>query len=410
MTASVRAASIGRDLGSAPPVPTAALVLGSDYRALGVVRSLGRRGVPVRVLAGGDDRLASFSRYTEQAIEWPAGETARLELLERLAASGGHTWALYPTSDEAAAFVARHHASLAPLLALTTPPWQVLRWVYDKRLTYELAAAVGVDHPWTISPRDRDDLERRELCFPLVLKPAVKTAVNNRFTAAKAWRADDQATLLRLYDEASSLVGSDNLMVQELIEGEGASQLSYAALAESGTVLYSLAARRTRQYPADFGRASTFVETIEDPGLAAPSRLLIERIGFSGLLEIEYKVDASTGRTRLLDFNPRVWGWHTLCARAGIDFPWLLWLRLRGAPAPPCEARPGIRWVRISTDMPTAAREIVRRRLSAREYFSSLLPPHESAVFARDDPRPGLVELPLLARTLARRARSTRGL
>src|SRR5437867_2002655 len=40
-----------------------ALVTGADYRALGVVRSLGRRRVPVWVLRSGADMLAATSRY-----------------------------------------------------------------------------------------------------------------------------------------------------------------------------------------------------------------------------------------------------------------------------------------------------------------------------------------------------------
>jgi D-aspartate ligase len=359
-----------RQLSSSGRAPTAALVLGSDYRALGIVRSLGRRGVPVRVLASGDDRLASFSRYADDTVHWPEGTAERLTLLRYLAQTDQQTWALFPSADESAAFVSRHHADLAPWLVLTTPPWEVLEWTYDKRRTHELAVAAGVDHPWTIYPRSRAELEREELRFPLVLKPAVKP-VFNRFTAAKAWRADDRATLLRLYDEACTLVDPDVLMVQELISGGGAAQLSYAALAE--------------------------------PGIAEPSRRLIAECGFSGLIEIEYKVDAATQRALLLDINPRVWGWHTLGARAGVDFSWLLWLRLCGETPQPVEARTGVRWVRLSTDLPTAVKEISRRRLPAHAYLASLLPPHEGAIFARDDPRPGLLEFPLLLRTLLKR-------
>jgi D-aspartate ligase len=388
--------------------PSAALVLGSDYRALGVVRSLGRKGVPVRVLASGDDRLACFSRFTRETLEWPAETGARLELLERLARAGGHTWALFPSADESAAFVARHHVELAPLLALTTPDWDALRWAHDKRLTHELATLAGVDYPRTLYPRSRLDLEHAQLTFPLILKPAVKEELN-RFTAAKAWRADDRETLLRRYDEAVELVDPEVLVVQELVRGGGDTQLSWAALAEDGGVLYSLTARRTRQYPADFGRASTFVETIDDPGIGEASRRLVAAGGFSGLVEIEYKVDPESGRVLLLDINPRVWGWQSLCARAGVDFPWLLWLALRGEELPEAAAAPGVRWVRLSTDLPTATKEILRGRLRARAYLLSLRPPHEGAIFARDDVRPGLVELPLLARTLVRRLRSDGG-
>jgi predicted ATP-grasp superfamily ATP-dependent carboligase len=402
----VRAAP-ARDPGLRPLAgpPSAALVLGSDYRALGLVRSLGRKGVPVRVLASGDDRLASFSRYAHETLDWPAETGERLELLERLAGADGRTWALFPSADESAAFVAEHHGSLAPLLALTTPPWDTLRWAHDKRLTHELATAAGVDYPLTVYPRSWEDLERAELTFPLILKPAVKDELN-RFTAAKAWRADDRETLLRRYEEAVELVDPEVLVVQELVRGGGDTQLSYAALAESGEVLYSLTARRTRQYPADFGRASTFVETIDDPGIGEASRRLIAAGRLSGLVEIEYKVDPATGRILLLDINPRVWGWQSLCARAGVDFPWLFWLALRGEELPEAQARAGVRWVRLSTDLPTAVKEILHRRLPAGAYLSSLRPPHEGAIFARDDVRPGLVELPLLVRTLVRRLRS----
>lgn len=398
-------AAVARGLRAQVGAPSGALVLGSDYRALGVVRSLGRRGVPVRVLASGDDRLATYSRYAVGVAEWPAAEDDQLTLLDRLARSDGHTWALIPSADESAAFVARNHEQLARTFVVTTPPWHVLRWSYDKRCTHELAVAAGVDYPATIYPRDRRDLERSLVRFPVVLKPSVKPTFN-RFTAAKAWRADDRATLLRRYDEACELVDPDTLFVQELIGGGGTTQLSYAALADAGEVLCSLVAQRTRQYPADFGRASTFVETIEDPGIADRSRRLIEACSFSGLIEIEYKVDAATGRTLLLDLNPRVWGWHTLSARAGVDFPWLLWLRLCGEDLPEVSPQPGVRWARLSTDLPTSLSEIVHRRLSLRTYLNSLRPPLESAIFAWDDPRPGLLELPLLLRTLIRRLNS----
>jgi predicted ATP-grasp superfamily ATP-dependent carboligase len=384
--------------------PTAALVLGSDYRALGVVRSLGRKGVPVRVLASGDDRLATYSRYAGETLEWPEDDDERLEVLER-ATRGEHVWALFPSADDSAEWVARRHERLQTQLALTTPPWETLRWAHDKRLTHELALLAEVDYPLTLYPRSRGDLETAKLRFPLILKPAVKEE-SNALTTAKAWRVDDRESLLRRYDEAVQLVDPETLVVQELVHGGGDSQLSYAALAESGRVLSSLTARRTRQYPADFGRASTFVETVELPELHEPAQRLIEHSNFSGLIEIEFKRDAPTGRLLLLDLNPRVWGWHSLCGRAGVDFPWLLWLAVRGEDLPAAQARTGVRWLRLSTDLPTSAKEILGGRLRLRVFLASVLRPHEGAVFTRDDPRPGLVEWPLLLATLLRRLRA----
>lgn len=380
--------------------PGGALVLGADYRGLGVVRSLGRRGVPVWVLTQPGETLAAHSRYARRALRAPAEEPGRGDALLELAAEIPG-WALVPTTDEDAALVARRHAELGARYTLTSPDWRTLRWAYDKRWTYRLADACGVARPWTAQPRDRAELAALEVPFPAVLKPAVKTGFN-ALTAAKAWRVDDRAALLARYDEACALVDPSVLLVQELVPGDGG-QYSHAALCRDGRPLATITARRTRQYPADFGRASTFVETIDDPEVAAAAEALLGQLGLTGLAEVEFKRDRRDGSLRLLDVNPRVWGWHTLGAAAGVDFPYLLWLLVSGERVREARARAGVRWLRLSTDLPCAVREVARRRLSARAYLRSLRGPLERAVGSRDDPLPGLLELPLLAGTLARR-------
>ena len=384
--------------------PRGALVLGGEYRALGVVRSLGRRGVPVHVVLEGDDRLAGLSRFCRRRFPWPEeGEREQVEHLLALAESEGLVgWALIPSGDETAALISRNHDELGRSFTLTTPPWADLVDAYDKRRTYDLADRLGLDQPRTLIPANRGDLERAELDFPVVLKPAVKESFN-RLTAAKAWRVDSHAELLERYDEACELVAPDVLMVQELIPGGGDAQFSYAALCRDGHSLAGIVARRTRQYPSDFGRASTFVESIDLPEVRDLGVTLFEAMGFTGLIEAEFKRDPRDGRYKLLDMNPRVWGWHTLGAAAGVDFSHLLWLMVSGHDVPRVTPQPGVRWVRTSTDLPNAVRDILGRRLSPRDYFRSLRRPRETAIFALDDPLPGLYEYPMLLRTIARR-------
>ena len=369
-----------------------ALVLAADYRGLGVVRSLGRNGVRVWVLTRPEERLAGSSRYAERVLTRPAGDL--VEFL--LGLEGVDGWALFPTSDEDAAAVGRAHERLATRFVVTSPPWDVLRWGYDKRLMHELADELDIAAPRTVFGPDAD------VGFPAVIKPAVKTGFNE-LTAAKAWRVDTPAALRERFSEAAELVDPSVLMVQEQIPGGGSSQLSYAALARDGEPLAWLTARRTRQYPADFGRASTYVETMDVPDIVEPSLRFLRHIRFTGLVELEYKRDPRDGVAKLLDVNPRVWGWHTLGAAAGVDFTWLMWLLASVGEVPHVEARTGVRWLRLSTDLPTALREIVHRRLSAAAYVRTLLLPKESAIAARDDPLPGLLELPLLAGVLVRR-------
>ena len=379
-----------------------ALILGAEYRALGVARSLGRHGIRVGVVQDGDDTIASQSRYVERSMRFPESDEARLELLAALALDGLEGWTLFPSGDETAALVARNHRRLAEAFVLTTPPWDVFRWAYDKRLTYRLAASLGLDTPSTWYASGTDDLERLDLAFPAILKPAVKTSFN-RLTAAKAWQVDSRAELNARFAEACELIDPDELMIQELVAGGGEDQFSYAALCDEGEVLADIVARRTRQFPPDFGRASTFVESFDAPEIVEPSQQLLREMRFDGLIEVEFKRDSDNRKYQLLDANPRVWGWHTLGAPAGVDFAYLAWRHANGRAVQPARGRPGMRWVRLSTDLPTSVKEILGGRLSARAYARSLIGNVEGAIFARDDPVPGLLEAPLMVRTLVRR-------
>jgi len=375
-----------------------ALVMDADYRGLAVVRSLGRHGIPVWVLEHGDQLLATLSRYNRRTLSWPSqDEEEKVNFLVNLADREGiRDWVLFPTGDQGAALVARHHQTLGEHFQLTTPSWDLLQWSYDKRLAYQLADRVGVSHPWTMYPANGEEVAASDCLYPVVLKPAYRSCFN-RFTASKAWRIDTREQLLARYDEAKTLVDPSILMIQELIPGGGESQFSFTALCQDGRPIASLTARRSRQIPMDFGRASTFVETVDDPATSAAAARLLDALRYTGIVEVEFKRDPRDGKLKLLDINPRVWGWHSLCGSAGVDYPYLLWLLTIGEPIPATEAAVGVRWVRMSTDAPTAIREILRGRLALREYLRSIRPPLSPAIYASDDPLPGVLEIPLLA-------------
>ncbi|NJO36097.1 MAG: hypothetical protein HC869_26595, partial [Rhodospirillales bacterium] len=220
-----------------------------------------------------------------------------------------------------------------------------------------------------------------------------------------AWRVENRQELLRRYDQACTMVAPDTILVQELIPGSGETQLSYAALCSRGRPVAWLIARRTRQYPPDFGRGSSFVETVDEPALHEPARQLLAAIDYNGLVELEFKHDPRTGRSKLLDINTRTWGWHTLGRRAGVDFPYLSWRLAHGEPIAETRAQPGARWVRGVTDLPSAFAAIRQGRLSVGAYLRGLRPPLECAVLAFDDPLPAVVDRPsLLYRAWRRRS------
>jgi predicted ATP-grasp superfamily ATP-dependent carboligase len=227
----------------------------------------------------------------------------------------------------------------------------------------------------------------------------VKPAIKERFvyaTKAKAWRADSREQLVELFTRASGLVDDGEVMIQELIPGDGRHQFAYCAFFKDGQAVGKMVARRSRQHPPEFGKASTFVETVDLPELEALSERFLRAIDYYGLVELEYKRDPRDGRFRLLDVNARTWGYHSLGPRAGVDFPSLLFDDQLDAPAAPCRTQAGVGWIRLATDLPTAAVEILGGRSALRDYVRSLRRIDTEAVFTRDDPLPGLVECVLI--------------
>ncbi len=202
---------------------TGALVVGGDYQGLGIVRSLGRRGVPVCVVD--DERsISRFSRYTTRFVKSPDLRDehkvvdAVLDIGKRFNLKG---WVLYPTREELVAAFSRNRAQLSELFRVPTPEWDTVRWAWDKRNTYRLANKLGIPTPVTHYPENVGQLaELDRWTPPFAIKPAIKEHFIYA-TKAKAWRANSHAELKALFRKASELVGPGEVMVQELIPGRG---------------------------------------------------------------------------------------------------------------------------------------------------------------------------------------------
>jgi D-aspartate ligase len=76
---------------------------------------------------------------------------------------------------------------------------------------------------------------------------------------------------------------------------------------------------------------------------------------------------------------------------------------MRDEPVPEVRARSGQHWMHLSVDLWVAVKEMLHGRLSPWDYLRELLEERESAIFAWDDPLPGIFDLPLYALTAGRR-------
>ncbi|HKW16991.1 MAG TPA: hypothetical protein VJO35_05735 [Terriglobales bacterium] len=374
-----------------------AVIVGGEHPGLGIARSLGQKGIPVCVI---DDQgsISEFSRYVDRVIRVKdlREEASAVEsLLDAGERHGLHGWVLFPTRDETVAAISRNREKLSQVFRVTTPAWETIQWAWNKKNTYELAAELNIPVPRTYNPKTESELAALYGQLPLAVKPAVK---ENFFyaTGAKAWRADTPKELHRLYNRAIQQIPASEILVQEIIPGNGERQYSYCALFRDGRPHGTLVARRARQHPHEFGRAATYVETMDLREIEVLAEKFLKAIDYHGLVEVEFKQDPRDGQFKLLDVNARTWGFHSLGAAAGVDFPYLLYADQVGEISKAHRAKPGIGWLRLVTDFPTVVTGFCVGRLSVSHYLQSLRNTRVESVFSTADPLPFFGELLLL--------------
>src|SRR5450755_42552 len=369
------------------------ILLGSDFKALGVVRSLGQKGIP-SIVIDNIPRSAWFSRYVVKRFTWQGhmdDETFVPFLLNIGKQYHLEQWVLFPTQDEVVQLVACNAQQLAQIYRLVTQDWSVVQWANDKRLTYRMAQETGVPCPGTHYPANEDELAALDVMFPVIIKPAFSVKLQYT-TRLKALPANSREELLAQYRSAIKNIPSAEIMVQEVIPGDGRAQYSAVAFCEEGRILTGMTARRTRQYPIDYGLGSSFVEAVPVPGLLELAEKLLLHMKVSGMVEIEFKYDQRDQQYKLLDINVRPWGWHTLCIACGLDFPYMQYCAATGQEqtSTPATPRYDYHWLRVLTDLPAGLQEMRAGITTPYAYLKSLHGKTAFSVLDWHDPLPAL--------------------
>jgi D-aspartate ligase len=373
-----------------------AVIIGGHFLSLGAARNLAKHGVPV-YLVDEEICVAQFSRHVQRSFRCPGyeDETGFVEYLQGLAGIMGlEGGVLFPSTDESMRILSQHRNTLSEHFRVTSPDWDTVKHLYDKRLTNLLAQKQGVPVPWTCNPRGIEELAGPGIEYPVVVKPAISTHLTAQ-TKKKAYRADNFRELQSTYKGMAAIMDPAEILVQELVPGRAENLYSYFGFFEGGKPSAGYSARRLRQHPMEFGRASTYAITVNLPELEALAAKLLSGIGYTGLAEIEFMYNPKHSRFELLEVNARIWGWITLAVHAGVDLPYIAYAYMVGEQVSGQAFREGVKWMRLTTDIPTAAAEIRHGRLKPGDYLRSIWGSRD-AVFSIDDPIPFLAELMLI--------------
>jgi predicted ATP-grasp superfamily ATP-dependent carboligase len=384
-----------RVLRRAAAVPPAVILQGSYANGLGIIRDLGRHGVPSVVLDPNPNALGFVSRYAA-GLTCPdpaTDEAAFLDALEELGRRLPQRGVIFPTHDEYVWAVSRNRERLLPLFHIPFAGWQTMARVADKEQQLRAAGQAGVAAPTTVFVRSAKDVQSggAQITFPAIFK--------RRF-GRQVMRIESPEALPGAWQKVE---GCGTMMLQEVIPGGDDELFTVGSyLDERSRPLAVFTGRKLRQHPRTFGSAR-FAESVWIDDLAAAGLRLLTELDFYGVSQVEFKRDPRDGVYKLMEVNARHWLWHSLAAACGVNLSHVAYRDAIGDPYVAPRQADGRRWILALKDVTDSAREVTRGELSPVRWAASLAGTRVDGVLSLRDPVPGAVNTWRMARRVVRR-------
>jgi D-aspartate ligase len=359
---------------------------------LGIVRSLGRLGVPVYVVDNGPWTPAFFSRHCRGRIRKDlerssAGDSAGF-LLDR-ARKIGRRPILIPTTDETALFVADNANALKECFLFPDQSPETAHALASKQSMFRLARALGIPTPETFFPRSRlDAIELLEAVpCPLVLK-AIDCARQRRLAVQTKAIASDRHEFLELYDRMQD-PQEPNLIIQEYIPGGDDSIWMFNGyFNRDSKCLFGMTGKKIRQNPVYTG-SSCLAICLHNDLVERLTLHFMESVGYRGILDIGYRYDARDGTYKVLDVNPRIGSTFRLfVGDNGMDVARALYLDLTGQTVPVSQHCEGRKWIVEDWDLVSSLRYYFDGKLAPGEWIRSFRGVQETSFLSLGDPLP----------------------
>ena len=391
--------SIQMQSGQKPP----AIIIGLDCTTgLQSARILASHNIPVIAIARDRTHYCCATRVCKRIVVAETGSSELVDALARLGKELDQKAVLFPCTDASVLLISRHRRSLARWYHVLLPEPDVVETLTDKAAFYTYAQAQGLAVPRTVVLSARSDAEEatRELEFPCIVKPSLKSSQWDRQTKAKAFKVADAQELLAVYDRCSGW--AQTMIAQEWVGGTDADLYTCNCYFDARSMpLVTFVSRKLRQWPPETG-VGCFAEECRNETVLQETIRLFRGARYRGLGYLEMKRQERTGRYFITEANiGRPTGRSAMAEAGGVDLLYAAYCDALGWP-PPANLRQkydGVRWIYWRQDLQSAWCQWRRGGLTLSEWWRSLRGPKVDAVFCWTDPVPFLRDL-LRAMTL----------
>ena len=365
------------------------ITTGVTGNSLGVIRALGRRGIPVIYLDSQQASMARYSRYINRHLKAQnliESETEFVNLLLNFGQQIDSRMIIIPTGDIEVLALSKYKNELEQFYFLLVSNHHIVQKLVNKRNFYKLLAEMQIPHPKTQFPESLAELQLigQETAYPYIIKPDYSSLFQKEFG-----RKCFVITSLRELNRAIDRLRGKNLevLIQEIVPGKEAYEF-YTYLNRKQEPLGICGCDKIRHYPLDCGSGSFCKSSWRAPAIEQ-GLWLLKAIGYYGFAAPELKKDPRDGEYKLIVINARTTLQNRLAAACGVDIEYIAYLDLTGQTANKSVfPQNNVLWVDDFADALSCLIHLKRHDIGILEIIKTLKAKKVHSVMAWDDPIP----------------------
>ncbi len=359
------------------------------YGSLGIIRSLGKLGIPVYGVDNRNQPPAAVSRYCRKYFNWDIDNSydeETLGFLLKLNKYLSKPALLIATSDEIALFLSRNSEELKKYFLLPNISSGVVQKLCDKKELNSLALKYNMPVPETYVPESLSDvIDYADIAkYPVMLKGINGGKLENK-TGKKMVIVYNNTQLINLYKRMEN-DNEKNLMIQEYIPNTKNHMWIFNGYFDaSSKCLAAFTGRKLRQNPVFTGMTSLGVCQWNDT-LASLTKRFLNNINYSGPVDVDFVYDVRDQEYKLLDVNPRIGAsFRLFVGLNGMDIARAFYLDSTNQPISFSSALDGRRWFVEDKDILSSFLYGKYGHIRIREWLKSFKGVEEAGYFDMND-------------------------
>lgn len=364
------------------------IVLYAGPLGLGIIRSLGKKGIYSIVIYENEYEIGIYSKYCIEKVKvnsFLEKENILNALLENKGRWGGLL--LIPGNDESILALSYYKNILEKYYAVYLTGFDVIEILLNKEKMLKIAAEARIPMPESYFPQSIKDIEiiSKNVSYPCLLKPLERHLFYPIFNT-KLFQVESYEDLKNKFELCKK--NKLKVSIAEMIPGGDQNIFEYCFyMTKAGEITNEFVFGKIRQNPPLFG-VTRVGKSTENSSIIPLGRAFVSEIkGFTGPAHIEFKRDERDGLHKFIEINGRVTLSVGLSTRCGINFPYILYSEYIDSKIIREETyEKDIYWINLSKDILTTLSG--KEEMGFRDFIAPYLGKKIFAIESLNDPLP----------------------